>query len=120
MNNKKVAIIGAGGIIGQHMMVNKPEWADAIFTRRKGDGDWTQLNVGEDDIEAWLNANCPDVIINLAGQNVVDAVEEDPESSVQVNVNLPLTLARWVNDNKKYLFKKYCQYRINLLLFVTY
>ncbi len=105
MNNKKVAVIGAGGIIGQHMLINKPEWADAIFTRRKGDGDWSQLNVGEDDIEAWLDLNCPDVIVNLAGQNIVDVVEKSPDESVQVNVNLPLILSTWVNQNNKHLIQ---------------
>lgn len=105
MQTKKVAVIGAGGIIGQHMMVNKPEWADAIFTRRKGDEVWSQLNVGEDDIEAWLNSNSPDVIVNLAGQNMVDAVEENPHESIHVNVNLPVTLATWVSDNNKRLIQ---------------
>lgn len=105
MQNKKVVVIGAGGIIGQHMMVNKPEWADAIFTRRKGDGVWSQLNVGEDNIQAWLNANSPDVIINLAGQNIVDAVEENPDESIHVNVNLPVILATWVSDNNKRLIQ---------------
>ena len=105
MHNKKVVVIGAGGIVGQHMMVNKPEWADAIFTRRKGYLEWSQLNVGEDDIEAWLDANSPDVIINLAGQNVVDAVEQNPDESIYVNVQLPLTLATWVSNNNKKLIQ---------------
>ena len=105
MHNKKVVVIGAGGIVGQHMMVNKPEWADAIFTRREGYLEWSQLNVGEDDIEAWLDANSPDVIINLAGQNVVDAVEQNPDESINVNVKLPLTLATWVSDNNKKLIQ---------------
>lgn len=85
MYNKKVVVIGAGGIVGQHMMVNKPEWADATFTRRECYLEWSQLNVGEDDIEAWLDANSPDVIINLAGQNVVDAKwsVQDPILSVR-------------------------------------
>jgi dTDP-4-dehydrorhamnose reductase len=87
------------------MMVNKPEWADAIFTRRKGYLEWSQLNVGEDDIEAWLDANSPDVIINLAGQNVVDAVEQNPDESIYVNVKLPLTLATWVSNNNKKLIQ---------------
>jgi dTDP-4-dehydrorhamnose reductase len=110
MHNKKVVVIGAGGIVGQHMMVNKPEWADAIFTRRKGYLEWSQLNVGEDDIEAWLDANSPDVIINLAGQNVVDAVEQNPDESIYVNVKLPLTLATWVSNNNK----KLIQVRVSL------
>ena len=105
MHNKKVVVIGAGGIVGQHMMVNKPEWADATFTRREGYLEWSQLNVGEDDIEAWLDANSPDVIINLAGQNVVDAVEQNPDESINVNVKLPLTLATWVSDNNKKLIQ---------------
>ena len=105
MHNKKVVVIGAGGIVGQHMMVNKPEWADAIFTRREGYLEWSQLNVGEDDIEAWLDANSPDVIINLAGQNVVDAVEQNPDESIHVNVKLPLTLATWVSNNNKKLIQ---------------
>ena len=105
MHNKKVVVIGAGGIVGQHMMVNKPEWADATFTRREGYLEWSQLNVGEDDIEAWLDANSPDVIINLAGQNVVDAVEQNPDESIHVNVKLPLTLATWVSDNNKKLIQ---------------
>lgn len=105
MDNKRVVIIGAGGIVGQHMMVNKPDWADAQFTRRNSEDKWVQLNVGSDDIISWLDKNNPDVIVNLAGQNIVDEVEENPEEYVHINVELPITLAKWVYKNNKYLIQ---------------
>ena len=105
MNKKKVVVIGAGGIIGQHMMVNKPNWADAQFTRRIGGDQWTQLNVGSDDIISWLDKNKPDVIVNLAGQNIVDSVEENPEEYIHINVELPIILAKWAYRNNKYLIQ---------------
>jgi dTDP-4-dehydrorhamnose reductase len=105
MIKKKVVVIGAGGIVGQHMMINKPDWADAVFTRRVGKDGWVQLNVGEDDVAAWLDKIKPDVIINLAGQNIVDAVEENPDNYIGVNVDLPLLLARWINKNNRHLIQ---------------
>lgn len=105
MSHKKVVIIGAGGIVGQHMLVNKPDWADALFTRRVQDETWTQLNVGSDDITSWLDNNNPDVIVNLAGQNTVDTVEEDPDEYINVNIDLPILLAKWVNKNNKHLIQ---------------
>lgn len=105
MSEKRVVVLGAGGIVGQHMMVNKPVWADSIFTRTIKEGDWTKLNFGVDDVEEWLDYINPDVIINLAGQNVVDVVEENPDAYDYVNVGLPIILARWIHKNKKYLIQ---------------
>ena len=64
MSNKKVVVIGAGGIIGQHMMLSQPDNMDVVYTRRTGDGDWVQLNVGVDDVNSWLDRLNPDVIVN--------------------------------------------------------
>jgi dTDP-4-dehydrorhamnose reductase len=105
MSNKKVVVIGASGIVGQHMMLTQPSDIDVVYTRRTGGGDWIQLNVGVDDVNSWLDEVNPDVIVNLAGQNIVDVVEGDPNESVQVNVNLPLILARWSDNNNKFFIQ---------------
>lgn len=102
---KTIAVIGAGGIVGQHMMVNQPHFIDAIYTRKNGPKPWTSLHVGNEDVHQWLNFIRPDVIVNLAGQNVVDLVEQDPEQHIHVNVELPVMLAKWCNENNKSLIQ---------------
>ena len=105
MSNKKVVVIGAGGIIGQHMMLTQPDNMDVVYTRRTGDGDWVQLNVGVDNVSSWLDKLNPDVIVNLAGQNIVDLVEQDPDASSLINIDLPIELGQWADKNNKYLIQ---------------
>jgi dTDP-4-dehydrorhamnose reductase/SAM-dependent methyltransferase len=101
----KVVVIGAGGVIGQHMMISVPEGVDPLFTRRTGDGllyIGLELCEDEDWIETLDEAN-PDVIVNLAGESNVDTVEKRPEDFYQVNVMGPARLRAWCDDHGKHL-----------------
>ena len=101
----KVIVIGAGGVIGQHMMISVPKGVEAVFTRRSGDGVlYTELELceSEDWIECLETIN-PDVVVNLAGESRVDVVEQHPEAFYQVNVMAPARLRAWCDEHGKHL-----------------
>lgn len=100
----KVFVFGASGIIGQHMLLNKPTGVIPYFFRgSKADysigsstdphGPFLSFNTGSDSVITPLVAERPDVIVNLAGENRVDVVEQNPELSRYVNVLFPASLA---------------------------
>jgi dTDP-4-dehydrorhamnose reductase len=105
MRKIKVVIFGAGGIIGQHMLISTPEWAEPIFTRKKSFGSWTGFDVDFDNPKDFLDHFKPDAIVNLAGENRVDIVEANPELFENVNVNFVNHLAGWVDLNDSYLIQ---------------
>lgn len=89
----KVAIYGAGGIIGQHMRLCEPDGLEVRYYRRNADFlhcgiDLTQPGEAID----WWGA---DVILNLAGENRPDVVEKSPPSTYPINVQVPEMLAEW-------------------------
>lgn len=87
------------------MILTKPSCFNAVYTRRETSGPWTSFCAGKDNVNDWLDFINPDIVINLAGQNIVDAVEKDPEQFIHVNVELPVQLAKWCEKNKKYLIQ---------------
>lgn len=103
MAKPKVVVFGAGGILGQHMLLQRPS---ATFFRRRPhplyhDGDLTDYD--------WLNATLdridPDVVINLAGENRVDVVEDDPDAAWPINVGVPNRLAEWCDRHGRHLIQ---------------
>jgi dTDP-4-dehydrorhamnose reductase len=89
----KVAIYGAGGIIGQHMRLCEPDGLGVRYYRKNADFlhygiDLTQPGEAID----WWG---PDVILNLAGENRPDVVEQSPPSTYPINVQVPEMLAEW-------------------------
>lgn len=102
----KVLVLGAGGIIGQHLLISCPDGLDGIFTRRSAtSAPWTAFDAEKDDVMQFLDTLRPDVIINLAGENRVDVVEASPEKYHAVNVRLPGILAQWASSNDSYLIQ---------------
>lgn len=101
MSNKKVLIIGAGGIIGQHMIVNQPKGVDAIYSRRSKDtvSIWVDFDVNKHNVHNFLDKINPNVIVNLAGENTVDKVESDPNKYYDSNVTLPMNICKWAEKN---------------------
>jgi dTDP-4-dehydrorhamnose reductase len=96
---KKVVIFGAGGIVGQHMISQKPDGVNAIFTRRVSDQIYKKFDSTKDDVFEFLDLHKPDTIINLSGQNNVDAVEKTHELYIKDNVEFPLLLSSWSQKN---------------------
>lgn len=96
---KKVVILGAGGIVGQHLMMSEPsdEVVVKYARRTKVDGKrWWGVDVEDNNMvldSLSFNGVFPDVVVNLAGENRVDVVESNPKAYEAVNVNAPHTLA---------------------------
>jgi len=105
MSNIKVLILGAGGIVGQHMTLCQPKNIDAIYTRKKQDDFWYGFDYESDNIFDFLNDINPNVIINLAGENRVDVVEATPTAFYSVNVKLVEDLCNWVTANDAHLIQ---------------
>lgn len=100
----KVLVIGAGGVIGQHMMIAKPEGVEAVFTRRTESGlyrGFDMLRNGEP--YDTLNEIMPDVVVNLAGENNVDWVESHKEGARLINVDMVQALVGWCGREGKHL-----------------
>lgn len=97
----RILVLGAGGIIGQHIVNSIPHGVVATFARRR----WQQAEFlvleMEDqkqlqDVLAFIK---PDAIINLAGQNGPDVVERNPGKYRPVNVEVPAFLSQWAQSN---------------------
>ena len=97
----KILVLGASGIIGQHMMLSKPEGLTAYFFRRKMD----QLFGGVDITNPQALLSClealePDAVVNLAGESGPDIVEREPATYKAVNVEAPRAIARWCDAHQ--------------------
>jgi dTDP-4-dehydrorhamnose reductase len=102
----KVLVLGASGVIGQHMRLCVPEGVTPVWHRRRAD----QIHIGCDltDFEAMdrmLAAVNPDVIVNLAGESSPDVVERRPDLYQRINADVPAELAQWADEHKKRLIQ---------------
>lgn len=92
----RVLILGASGIIGQHMRLCVPDGVEPIWARRIAD----LLHVGVD-LEnigvalELLDAMNPDAIVNLAGESGPDVVQLDPERYRNINSAVPEVLSEF-------------------------
>jgi len=105
----KVAVLGAGGIVGQWMILTRPENKNVeieFIRRTPGCSFYTILDCSNSSlVTTYLDSYKPDVIINLAGQNNVDVVEHDPDVTWPINVGLPKLLSRWSDQNECFLIQ---------------
>lgn len=99
----KIAVLGAGGVVGQHMMLRQPDGIEAVFTRRNIDDRFYGFEVETDPLDLFLKSIKPDVVINLIGENRVDIVESDPDKYRFRNVDFVSDLVKWVYENDKKL-----------------
>ena len=102
----KIVVFGAGGIVGQYMQDCAPKGNQILFVRSKAD----QFNVGVDLNNAVETLKCldtfnPDVIVNLAGQNRVDVVEQDPQAYENINTRVPHLLSYWADSHKAHMLQ---------------
>lgn len=92
----KVAVFGASGIIGQHMMLCVPAGVQALFFRRRADRLFLGCDVAnEAELLACLDEHKPQVVINLAGESNTDTVERSPGAFSAVNVKAPSAMLNW-------------------------
>lgn len=101
----KVVILGAGGILGQHMIkeYEKGPYTPGLFPvfyRKVPDNIYKGVELYSD-ISTWqmLEEEQPNVVLNLAGENRVDYVEENPSVYHKINVTVPRLLATWCTKN---------------------
>jgi len=101
----KVLILGASGIVAQHMRLCIPPGVEPIWVRRTPDPITFGYDLTDQDVLAnLLLARNPDVVVNLAGESNVDYVEcESAARSYPINVLLPRYLAWWCGENGRRL-----------------
>ena len=100
----RVLILGASGIVGQHMRLCVPPGVTPTWVRRTEDPITRGVDLLADGQPEELLAEVdPDVVVNLAGESNVDTVESDPEKYECINIALPYVLARWCQARGKKL-----------------
>ena len=92
----KVLILGASGIVGQHMRLCVPDCVQPVWVRREAD----PITSGDCKVSQ-ITALDADVIVNLWGNSNVDAVERNPWDAVADNITMPEMLAQWCAANKR-------------------
>ncbi len=99
----KVAVLGASGILGQHMRLCVPDEIEAVWVRRQADKLHLGVNLeNPHEVIRFLEAEQPDVIVNLAGESRVDIVERQPIATIPINIALPEALAHYCFSRGKH------------------
>jgi dTDP-4-dehydrorhamnose reductase/SAM-dependent methyltransferase len=89
-----ILVFGAGGIIGQHMMLCVPKGVDARFYRRKRDCVFYGFDLTDQvALRICIEAHRPYAVVNLAGESNPDVVERNPQAWSAINVEVPGYLA---------------------------
>jgi dTDP-4-dehydrorhamnose reductase len=100
----KVAILGASGIVGQHMRLHMPSGIETVWVRKHADKAHLGLDLTDlPKLAAFLSREQPDVIVNLAGENNPDYVQNHSKETAPINQLIPHIIAQWCFGNKKYL-----------------
>jgi dTDP-4-dehydrorhamnose reductase len=103
---KRVLVLGASGIVGQHLRLFEPQDYDVCYQSRQrlpwadvhqGTPTWQVDFTKDADVAAMLAMLKPDIVINLAGENRPDVVEQDPVQYDFINVQVPVLLAHWAD-----------------------
>jgi dTDP-4-dehydrorhamnose reductase len=91
----KVAVLGASGVVGQHMMLSQPPGIEVEYVKRSTSFGMVGVDLSvASEAYAYVNSFKPDVIVNLAGVNNVDQVEASPDDYESINGELPWVLFR--------------------------
>jgi dTDP-4-dehydrorhamnose reductase len=98
-----VLILGAGGILGQHLQVSKGD-RDAKFARRTPTKGFLHGDLSDHhEVMAMLEKHQPRAIVNLAGENRVDVVEGGSMLFGNILAGLPYWLADWCQEHDSHL-----------------
>lgn len=104
VEQKRVLVVGAGGVIGQHMMISQPGGVYAVYTRLHDDIRlYEMMDTTTNDWRILLDEMTPDVVVNLSGESNVDKVEANPYEAYPVNVIGVKRLMDWCDENGKHL-----------------
>lgn len=101
MTEKKLLILGAGGLLGQEFFSRDylPDWnIQGHFGRQK------ETNANLDDYEQainYLNRMNPDAIINLIALTDVDHCEKYPDNSYTINVKVVENVTSWIKNQDR-------------------
>lgn len=100
-----ILIVGASGILGQHLRISQPPGESAVYTSRAQSlpKDYPLTLETPDHVDTLLDRWRPDVVINLAGENRPDVVERDPAAYEFINVDVPALMAQWCTLNSRRL-----------------
>ncbi len=100
----KVLVLGASGIVGQHMRLHQPRDVTAVYVRQQADPFHVACDLSyTTDIVALLDRVQPDVIVNLAGESRPDMVKAAPSQYAWINAGLPLVLVGWCGQHEAHL-----------------
>ena len=102
----KVLVLGASGIIGQHLRLCVPDGVEPVWVRRIADAITRGCDLTSPrHLVQLLRETQADVIVNLAGESSPDVVERDHAKYEAINVGLPAALADWCRHNGKRLIQ---------------
>jgi dTDP-4-dehydrorhamnose reductase len=86
---ERVVVTGAGGQLGQALLSTVPEGATAIGLAR------ADLDISDPaSIDACLDREAPQLLINAAAYTAVDRAEDDRDNAYRINAEAPGLLAR--------------------------
>ena len=88
----KVLILGASGIVGQHMRLCVPDCVEPVWVRRTAD----PITYGIDTSDWQGHVDC---IVNLLGDSNVDSVEQNPDAACYANRIFPQEQSLWARNN---------------------
>lgn len=96
----KVLILGASGIVAQHMRLCAPQSVETVWVRHHADPITSGIDLeSATQLRAILEGTKPDVVVNLAGESGVDVVDQDPLRYRRINIDVPRELADWCFAN---------------------
>lgn len=100
-----ILVLGASGIVGQHLRLAQPENVSVVYTsmRQSLPRDFPLKLRTKQDLEILLERWTPSVVINLTGENRPDVVERNPDDFVFINTLAPLYMAQWCAEHGRRL-----------------
>ena len=85
---KKILVTGANGQLGKALAASVPDGYEALMADRQ------TLNISDaGSVNAWMNDNSPDGVINAAAYTAVDKAETEEKSARLANTDGPKNLA---------------------------